>query len=449
MSGQGDQSRWIVVGGGFGGIVSAYLLARKGRKVTIVERQAALGGILQGIEWNGFRLDYGCQLFVHKSDDATRVVLELLDHDARPVEHRIASVTAGRLTEGFELPDLSSFGEETSRQIAYELICAAARSDDDACNNLAERLEARFGGTAAALAGRLIEQLFGLAPAELPPQALDSTHFHRLVFLDETPARLLKRLDVFDDRIAAVARENGTELMPSRVFYPMTGGMRAFCETSTQKLRELGVDIRCGRDIAAIEFDGEAVTMGLSDGESIHADNLLWTAGSVALGRLLGVSLELADHIHTAPMVLYYFAIDGSQVGDYCYIHDFDPDDFIYRGSAPGSYGEGTCPPGKSYACAEILTRIGSPEWDAPEKFTKQTWDELRRYRVVAGGEPADVLIKRAGSAYIFRKFGFESEIAPLRERVAATPRLHLANEVAQSRTAIIPAVRVLVDREA
>ncbi len=449
MTERKSRPRWIVVGGGFGGIVGAYLLARKGCKATVVERQPALGGILQGIDWNGYRLDLGCQLFGHKSDESTRSILDLLDHQARPVEHRIASITAGRLTEGFEFPDLSSFGPEVSRRVLYELVGAGAQPDGDAADTLAESLESRFGQTAATIIGQFIENHYGLTAADLHPRTLASTPFHRLVFLDETPARLLKRLDVFDDRIAAVARENGTKLMPSRVFYPKTGGMRGFCESATRKLTELSVEIKCGVKIDTIAFDDEGVTLSPEGGETIRADNLLWTAGSVALAKLLGVSQGLAEHIHNVPLVLYYFAIDQSQVGEYCYIQDFDPKDVIYRGSAPGSYGAGNCPPGKAYACAEILTQVGTPEWNQPERFTEQAWNELRRHRVVTGGEPADVLIHKTPVSYSFPKVGFESEIAPLRERVETIPRLHLASEVAQSRTAIIARVRDLIEHEA
>ena len=60
---------WLVVGGGFRGIISAYLLALKGNKVVLVERGPHLGGALYSEEWKGFYLDRGCQAFDNNSDE--------------------------------------------------------------------------------------------------------------------------------------------------------------------------------------------------------------------------------------------------------------------------------------------------------------------------------------------------------------------------------------------
>ncbi|MCT2536142.1 FAD-dependent oxidoreductase [Aquibacillus koreensis] len=49
----------IVIGGGLGGLSSAIHLANQGYNVTIVEKEATLGGKLQRVETNGFTFDLG------------------------------------------------------------------------------------------------------------------------------------------------------------------------------------------------------------------------------------------------------------------------------------------------------------------------------------------------------------------------------------------------------
>jgi phytoene desaturase len=53
------KSSAIIVGAGLGGIATACLLAKKGWRVTVVEKNSQLGGRIGRIETNGFRFDTG------------------------------------------------------------------------------------------------------------------------------------------------------------------------------------------------------------------------------------------------------------------------------------------------------------------------------------------------------------------------------------------------------
>src|SRR5271170_2471236 len=53
-----DPKKLLVVGGGITGLVAAYLAARAGRQVTVLEGSAELGGLLQTFPVGGNRLEY-------------------------------------------------------------------------------------------------------------------------------------------------------------------------------------------------------------------------------------------------------------------------------------------------------------------------------------------------------------------------------------------------------
>lgn len=52
----------IVIGAGIGGLASAALLANRGFKVTVLEKNSAVGGKMNQISSNGYRFDTGPSL---------------------------------------------------------------------------------------------------------------------------------------------------------------------------------------------------------------------------------------------------------------------------------------------------------------------------------------------------------------------------------------------------
>ena len=76
--------RWLVVGGGFRGIVGAYLLASADHDVVLidsVQSSSDLGGVLSSGLWKGFYLDKGCHLFANTNDKITTVIMGLLGEE--------------------------------------------------------------------------------------------------------------------------------------------------------------------------------------------------------------------------------------------------------------------------------------------------------------------------------------------------------------------------------
>ncbi|MEE8432085.1 MAG: FAD-dependent oxidoreductase [Candidatus Desulfatibia sp.] len=62
-----------VLGGGPCGLTAAWELARNGVEVTVVEKDAAVGGLRKTVKKNGYRFDLGSQRFISKD-------VELVDY---------------------------------------------------------------------------------------------------------------------------------------------------------------------------------------------------------------------------------------------------------------------------------------------------------------------------------------------------------------------------------
>jgi protoporphyrinogen oxidase len=68
----------VIIGGGPGGLTSAYVLAKKGVRVTVLEAEDILGGISQTAQYNGYRFDIGGHRFFTKITPVEELWHEIL-----------------------------------------------------------------------------------------------------------------------------------------------------------------------------------------------------------------------------------------------------------------------------------------------------------------------------------------------------------------------------------
>jgi protoporphyrinogen oxidase len=446
--------RFIVVGGSMSGIISAYLLARAGHTVTLVESKKSIGGVNSGLSWQGFSLDFGCHLFGNESDESTSVLLDLMGGNVLPVDVRFASIMNGQRTEGFELPALDSFGQDVSARMLLELLETNLATHAPA-TDLSQLLEQRYGKTASLLLSRALHKVFRVGPEELAPEAVNATTFGRIKAVSDDVARLLKKLPLLDARLAAGSQDDPmryyrdrVKLYPHRSFYPATDGMRGFVQRAAERLEALGVRVLVDTEPRSLELS-EGVRLATTKHGALEADALLWTMGLGRLEPLLGGSSDIASSTRNVPMVLYYFAIPKAAETGYSYVNSFDAEDLVFRASVPGAYGRRNCPDGQSYVCCEVPTELDRDEWKEPERFVPQVWDEVLRFGV-ARGQPLAHSVQKTPVSYKAprREFWDKSEL--LRARLSREPRLLLTDEWAFSTTrTVLEIQRLLRERNA
>ena len=76
----------VVVGAGVGGLVTAALLAKEGKRVTLLEKQSYLGGRAMERRYKGHQIGFGSHLVEDPGDSLTRVCEQIgvtLTHSER------------------------------------------------------------------------------------------------------------------------------------------------------------------------------------------------------------------------------------------------------------------------------------------------------------------------------------------------------------------------------
>ncbi|MBQ7206824.1 MAG: FAD-dependent oxidoreductase [Lentisphaeria bacterium] len=393
----------IVVGSGAGGLTLALLLARAGRRVTLLEIQPEIGGYLRRFSRGGIRFDTG----YHFSGGFTNVMAQLMHllgleeaNRAEPIYNRIVLRESGN---DMTIPARSGFrGTE-------EVLSGHFRDDASALHSLFDaiaevwrdtpmrdlsdlslpRMEiSRFdmqtvgdfcgsvglGRAAAAAAGS-----FAMCHGSLPAEAAMSFH-----------ARV--GYAIFDDLARPV--EGGD---------PMISAFR-------RRAEELGITIRTGttlRRFGEPDPDGACHTAVLSDGSAVDADQVFFTIHPRSAAELLPeqtMTPSLCRRIRrmheTTSFFCSYYTVDESVPFTPGLVSFFSSNDLdaILRGEGPYStgylLGREKGADGKTHATVAAFRTMppGAPETAPGSRRERRSDSGYRELKTRMASEIADDL---------------------------------------------------------
>lgn len=416
------KERIIVAGGGFKGIISAYLLNKKGHDVTLIETAPFLGGIMRSRKWKDYSVDNGVHLFDSVSLECAQVITEIMNGDVHEVGYNYGSHFNGVVSDDLAIPDFTVLDDEIKKKILFEMCQNLAIEQPEKYESLYQRFLLQYGKTAADIIDTSFQYIYKISSKEIEPSAINQTTFHRLKFLKDEVALELKKQPVLDDWLAA--KRINRVVDPNFVsIYPGKGGMLGFCEKSEAKLEENGVKILLGTKLSKISLDNEKVICDIEGGERIEADRILWAGPPATLAALWKQDMRLMDKTHKTPMVMYTFETEENNINDYTYFHQFSPELVTFRPTSAGVMSKQVTPDGKTFIVAECPTEIGSEIWENPEEYAEQSWKEIEMIGLTKPGTAKflDVDFVKVKQTYNMPKVGAEEILTELDSEVENT----------------------------
>lgn len=283
----------VIVGGGHNGLVAAGYLARAGRSVLVLERQAHTGGaavserVFAGVDARLSRFSYLVSLLPAK------IVRDLgLRFETR--KRRISSYTpvgdGGLLVDG---------GSAAATRASFARVTGSEREFD-----AWQRFYAETGELARRVFPTFTEQLptrtelRGIVADDAMWEALFERPLGELVertFTDDT----VRGVVLTDALIGTFSHAHDRSLAQNRCFlYHVigggtgdwdvpVGGMGALTDALDAVARTAGAEIVTGRAVTGIDTDGRTAEVRF-DGGAVGADRVLVNAAPYELGRLLG-----------------------------------------------------------------------------------------------------------------------------------------------------------------
>ena len=272
----------VVVGAGLAGLRAARLLALAGQRVVVLEGSDRVGGKLRTEEVAGVRVDVGAEAMLNRRPEGVELARELgleVLHPAlassriwtRGELRRLPRSLMGVPLDVDDLADSGVVGEETLARVRAEPGLGPVHLAEGEDVSVGDLVAARFGDE---VVDRLVEPLLGGVYAG--------------------NARLLSARAAVPQLVQYASRGSLLEqaaAVPTTydapVFAGLRGGMGTLAEALLDDLRERGVEVRLGVEVAALERTADGWRAQLDEGEAVAARQVVLAVPAPVQASLL------------------------------------------------------------------------------------------------------------------------------------------------------------------
>ncbi|MCZ6755635.1 MAG: FAD-dependent oxidoreductase [Gemmatimonadetes bacterium] len=415
-----------ILGAGPAGVGAAYQLRRTGKaRVTVLERNATVGGNAGSFEAAGQRLDFGSHR-LHPACDPTILqdICELLGSDLldRPRHGRIR--LRGRWIH-FPLKPIDlllrldpGFGLGVMRDAASNLFRRRREVADV------------FDAILLANLGKTICENFYFPYARkiwgVEPSALSGIQARRRVSAGSFQQLIKKVLTQVPG-----LRPAGS----GRFFYPRRG-YGQITEAYAEAAVRAGVRLELEASVTALvqpAGDSKRWTVRFRQGKESHALEVdqVWSTIPIPLLAKLqdgGVPQEVftaAENIRYRAMILVYLHLDVDQFTEFDAHYFPDERTTITRLSEPKNYAAESEPRDRTTLCAELPCALNDAHWQMDDEALGQlVVDDLRAVGLPLSRPPVAVSTKRLPQAYPIYLNGYEQHFRVLDEWANSIPGL-------------------------
>lgn len=357
----------LVLGAGPAGIGATQRAARRGHRVTVLDRGEAAGGTSGSYEVAGIRVDHGSHR-LHRSIEP-RILAELqrlLGDDLQLRERRGRIRLADRwLAFPLRPADLvRNLPPGFAARALWDTVTSPLR--EPAADTFAEVVRTRLGPT-------MLDRFYGPYAAKLwglPPQQLAGEQARRRISAD-SPTKLVRRVLAGTDPEARMFR------------YPRRGFGQVW-EALAEDAVAAGADVRLRTEVTGISEGADALVVETDRG-TFRAPQVFSTLPLPVLARMWSPAppddvVAAARALQSRAMVLVHLVVDGAPWTpfDAHYLPEaWTP---VTRISEPRNYRDDPAEPSdRTVLTAEVPCAVGDATWTASD-------DELGRMVTAAIG---------------------------------------------------------------
>jgi protoporphyrinogen oxidase len=393
----------VVLGAGPAGLAAAWRAARRGLKVTLLERADRVGGLAGSFELAGFRVDHGSHRLHPATPPALIADLRGLlgpDLQTRPRKGRlwIAGRWVGFPLHATELArDLPA---SMVAKVAAESITAPLRRVKD--DTYASVLKAGLGPTLYdSVYGPYAEKLWGL-----PGNRISGVQARRRVSAD-TAWKIAARM---------VAVNRGDAL--GRFFYYPRRGFGQIVESLADAATTEGAEVRLEAEVDSVRVFENEVVVGTQDGDTVSARYAFSTLPLPVLAKIARPAPSLADiesatRLRFRAMLLVYVAHGGGRWTQFDAHYIPTRETPITRISEPANYRDSADDPSdRSVLCAEIPCAMTDEVWGLDDESLGDLVDEALATTGLPAVNRVHVESRRLGQVYPVYRVGFEGDLA-------------------------------------
>jgi protoporphyrinogen oxidase len=416
----------VVIGAGPGGLTAAYLLAKEGISVTVLEADDVVGGISRTVEYNGYRFDIGGHRFFTKVAPVEALWHEILGDEFISVPRLSRIHYNGKF---FDYPlraknALQGLGPWNAFRIGLSYIKAQLNPDPIeetfeqwVCNRFGRRLYEIFFKT-------YTEKVWGIPCKEIRA---------------EWAAQRIQNLSLGKAILSAASitrRSNDVKSLINEFQYPRLGPGQMW-ERCRDRVQELGGRVLMRHAVSAIEVDRRrtvAVRARTPLGEvRIPADHVISTMPIRSLVQAMTPAVpenirNAGDGLRYRDFLVVALILDNPRLF---------PDNWIYihtQGVRVGriqnfnNWSRAMVPdPNTSCLGLEYFCFEGDQLWASPdEELIALATRELKELDLAGGARVIDASVVRMPKAYPIYDAEYAAHLREVRTHIDPVANLHL-----------------------
>jgi len=310
------QTNCVIAGGGIIGILASIILAEKFDRVTLIEKDRVLGGLLSSIQdEQGFYFDYGTHIPSLSGIDELDHILfgdesEQNDHWIKFPSLRAQNYFNGLWNQFSVFLDARVIEKSKYNQGIVELFQLHVENNGQDPANLKEYLQNMFGETFTKEIYRgVLKKLYGAELEELEARPTSLFGLKRLIVLNEEITVELKKIEYFDRRIGFHRNIVNPSSFPN--LYPKSEmGCQYWVNSLVKKAKDKGVVFKTDTFVKKINLEGkEVASIELADDTNISCQLLVWTIPLILAFKAAGIDYQ-SRRPNLRTTTLFHFGFD-------------------------------------------------------------------------------------------------------------------------------------------
>ncbi len=430
----------ILLGGGIAGLATGLELARKGRRVTIIEKGSVVGGLARTYVKGDFRFDVGGHRFHSPKPEIIGWVQDLMGADLLRVPRISHIYLQGKFVDyPVRFPNaLSIFSPSQAAHVLSSYAAAAMRHRLNGHTpdvSFEDWVVKRFGRAMYdVFFGPYTEKVWGIPCKEL--SADWAAQRISLPNLSETVKRAL------------VPGSEPPATIISHFWYPIAGfGM--IPDRMASEIQRLGGRVITGAGVTGMVLlpDGrwQVSIEGKTGSDVLDGDRVI---SSIPLNLLLR-ALPAASGAHDIErdfqltyrdMVLLFLALKlpggRTQVSEDSWTYFPQPELLCGRTHEPRNWSDAMAPEGYTSLSAEVFTSRGETAWDTPdEQLVARAVREFESIGFLPANSLHDAWVLRVPFAYPVYYIGYADKVRTVKDFLASRfTNLHLVGRTGSFR---------------
>lgn len=403
MSGSSDV---IVIGAGPAGLAAAWRAARRGLKVTLLERADHLGGMAASFDVAGVRVDQGShRLDVRTPDGVLGDLRDMLGDDLQ-LRRRTSRIRIGDRWMAYPLRV-----DDVARHLNRGLLARVAR--DSATSPLRRPKEDTYADVMRSRVGpTLYDVVYGPFAEKIWGRSGDRLSG----VLAGRQADQLKAWKTAARMLARAGRRQAQNATAGGYYYPRRGFGQLFDALGNAAV-DAGVDVRVDAEVDRVRVFEDEVRVSTQDGDEVSGSLVLSTLPLPLLARLARpapslTSMEASARLRYRAMLLVYVVHAGGRWTRFDTFDIPDPRTPVSRISEPANYRSSVDDPtDRSVLCVEIPCTMTDEVWGLSDEGLGDLVDETLGMCGLPAVNRVHVESRRLGQVYPIHRAGHEQDL--------------------------------------